>query len=304
MSNQLLKKGQKGYENIFPRTYLDAIKDRATGVSLQDIINNFNMLFLSYTGDVQTTRLGVIPSLRKRGLWITYIDYDSILVTEWYSSNSITDEEWQKSSNWRKGTNSLVGDISITSDGYWVINGQVTQAKAQGERGITPLLRFSENNKLEVSYDEGKTYNILGNITNYLRIQKYIGANESLPTLNIEEGTIYMKGPVYDENDTLNEYPIYRMWVYAYKEDTLGWQDNGEFQSILAGIVQEIGDNENVVMSQKAVSTALDMLRSEIPVFQESTEEEIEEMIANGAWEEGVLYLAYEEEEEEEEEEV
>ena len=301
MSNQLLKKGQKGYENIFPRTYLDAIKDRATGVSLQDIINNFNMLFLSYTGDVQTTRLGVIPSLRKRGLWITYIDYDSILVTEWYSSNSITDEEWQKSSNWRKGTNSLVGDISITSDGYWVINGQVTQAKAQGERGITPLLRFSENNKLEVSYDEGKTYNILGNITNYLRIQKYIGANESLPTLNIEEGTIYMKGPVYDENDTLNEYPIYRMWVYAYKGDTLGWQDNGEFQSILAGIVQETGDNENVVMSQKAVSTALDMLRSEIPVFQESTEEEIEDMIANGTWEEGVLYLAYEEEEEEEE---
>jgi hypothetical protein len=34
MSNQLLKRGQKGYENIFPKTYLDAIKDRATGVSL------------------------------------------------------------------------------------------------------------------------------------------------------------------------------------------------------------------------------------------------------------------------------
>ena len=34
MSNQLLKKSTKGYENIFPKTYLDAIKDRATGISL------------------------------------------------------------------------------------------------------------------------------------------------------------------------------------------------------------------------------------------------------------------------------
>jgi hypothetical protein len=38
-----------------------------------------------------------------------------------------------------------------------------------------------------------------------------------------------MKGPVYDKTDTLNEYPIYRMWVYAWKNKTLAWQDNGEF---------------------------------------------------------------------------
>jgi hypothetical protein len=81
------------------------------------------MLFLSYTGDAKTTRLSIIPSLRKEGLWITYVDYDSNVVTEWYNGKSITDEEWQKASNWRKGSNSLVGDISITSDGYWVING-------------------------------------------------------------------------------------------------------------------------------------------------------------------------------------
>lgn len=257
MSNQLLKKSTKGYENIFPKTYLDAIKDRTTGVSLQDIINNFNMLFLSYTGDAQTTRLSIIPSLRKEGLWITYVDYDSNVITEWYNGKSITDEEWQKASNWRKGSNSLVGDISITSDGYWVINGQATEAKAQGEQGITPLLRFSENHKLEVSYNEGKTYSTLGNITNYLRIQKYIGANESLPTKDVAEGTIYMKGPIYDENDANNDYPIYRMWVYAYKDNTLAWQDSGEFQSIPAGITQETGNNENVVMSQKATTDAL-----------------------------------------------
>lgn len=41
-------------------------------------------------------------------------------------------------------------------------------------------------------------------------------------------------------------------------------------------------------------------VEKKIPKVQDSTEEEIEEMIANGTWEEGVLYLAYEEEEEEE----
>lgn len=42
-------------------------------------------------------------------------------------------------------------------------------------------------------------------------------------------------------------------------------------------------------------------VEKKIPKVQDSTEEEIKEMIANGTWEEGVLYLAYEEEEEEEE---
>lgn len=78
-----------------------------------------------------------------------------------------------------------------------------------------------------------------------------------MPTSGIAEGTIYAKGPTYAADDTSNNNPIYRLWVYAWKSNTLAWQDNGEFQSIAAGITQETGSNENVVMSQKATTKAI-----------------------------------------------
>jgi hypothetical protein len=36
-------------------------------------------------------------------------------------------------------------------------------------------------------------------------------------------------------------------------------------------------------------------MKSSIPVFEESTEEAIEDMIANGTWKEGVIYYTVEE---------
>lgn len=62
------------------------------------------------------------------------------------------------SSKWRNGSNALVGDVSISSDGYWVINGVTTNTKAQGESGITPMIRVNSDNHLEVSYTNGSSY--------------------------------------------------------------------------------------------------------------------------------------------------
>lgn len=112
--------------------------------------------------------------------------------------------------------------------------------------------------RIQMSRDNGKTWtNMSNDFTNNLHIKKYIGVNESLPTSGIAEGTIYAKGPYYAEDDTLNDNPIYRMWVYAWKGNTLAWQDNGEFTSIAAGIVQETGDSEITIMSQKATTEAI-----------------------------------------------
>lgn len=300
MSNQLVKRNPvEGYKNVFPKTFIDAIKDRESGASLEEIIQGFNMYFLSYNGSLALTRCKVPKALRKEGLWITYVLYDHTVVTEWYNSDNIDDESWGSDSNWRKASNALVGDISISTDGYWVINGTTTNIKAQGETGTTPLLRVGDNNKIQVTYDEGKNWEDisdyivpkfrwnqgtgttagtiqismdLGNtwkdlsnpITNNLRISKYIGINESLPASGVAEGTVYMKGPYYDENDSLNENPIYRMWVYAWKGNTLAWQDNGEFTSISAGVVQERGTSTTQVMSQDAVTRELTELESNI----------------------------------------
>lgn len=116
------------------------------------------MLFLSYNGSRSQTRLQVPSSLRREGLWITYVLYDKTVVTEWYSAEAIDDTTFGDSANWRDGSNALVGDISISSDGYWVINGEVTNIKAQGEAGITPILRVGSNNHLQVSYTNGSSY--------------------------------------------------------------------------------------------------------------------------------------------------
>ena len=349
MSQQLVKKGANGkYSNVNPKSWTEAIKDKNTGQNLVEILQGFNMYFLSYTGDKESTRCLVPNLLRKKGLWITYVDYDGIVYTEWYAANSIKDDSWEDSSNWRDGSNMLVGDISISSNGNWVINGVETNHKATGERGYTPILRVGDNNKLQASYDGGYNFSdisqnsvftqfaIIGNklnisddlgktwkpiseyiaswfrvkdnkleisrdnttwsaisepiaswfrweateadsqannlgrlqisrdnrtwdtlsgdIINNLHISKYIGADDTLPTTGIPEGTIYAKGPTYAEDDTLNENPIYRLWVYAWKDDVLAWVDNGEFTSIAAGIVQEMGDSETELMSQKAIT--------------------------------------------------
>lgn len=270
------------------RSWIEDVVDKGTGQTLEEILQGFNMYFLSYTGNISTTRNLIPRILRKRGLWITYVKYDNNVYTEWYDANEIDDNSWGNSSNWRIGNNSLVGDITISSNGNWVINGTETEFKAIGEKGNTPLIRVSDN-KLQVSYDLGKTYinvtenpvytkfrwsadsknvgrvqastdegktwnNLSNDFTNNLHISKYIGADESLPTSGIAEGTIYAKGPYYEDTDTLQEYPSYRLWVYAWKNNTLAWQDHGEFTSIAAGIVQEPGDSEITVMSQKAVT--------------------------------------------------
>lgn len=322
MAEQLIKKTGEGHSNVMPKSWIEAITDKSTGESLTHILQGFNMYFLSYTGNTEQTRCQVPKILRKKGLWITYVKYDGNVYTEWYNSDNIDDKSWGNSSNWRIGNNELVGDLTISANGNWVINGNETEFKAIGEKGNTPLIRIADN-KLQVSYDGGDTYNnvsdnpvytqirtynnklqistdlganwidasdeiaayfrfnsgqgnnvgniqisrnnkdwsnLSGNFVNNLHISKYIGADETLPTSGIAEGTIYAKGPTYAESDASHSNPIYRLWVYAYKGNTLAWQDNGEFTSINAGVVQELGTSKTSIISQKGVTDAINAI--------------------------------------------
>ena len=157
MSNQLIKKTNQEVEKVFPKTYIHNITDKSSNKTLAQILNSFNMYFLSYTGNVSATRCLVPMILRKKGLWITYVKYDGNIYTEWYAASDIDDESWGDSSNWRIGNNMLVGDITISANGNWIINGTETEFKAIGEKGNTPLIRIADN-KLQVSYDLGDTY--------------------------------------------------------------------------------------------------------------------------------------------------
>lgn len=292
MANQLYTKEHLDKRNVYPKNYTENIFDKESGKALPDILNSFNCYFLSYFGDKESTRLQVPLSLRKEGLWITYVDYNHIITIEYYNANRVSDEYWSDSSNWRQGSNLLVGELSISSNGNWVIDGIETEYKAQGERGITPLIRYYSNNKLQASYDEGRTWQDISNeFENKLKIKKYISATEDLP-LTESEGTIYMQGPFTDSSG----HTYYKMWVYAWKDNVLGWQENGEFNSIAAGVTQEYGDSPSMVMSQKAVKDNFVFSNTIRGIDTTHTQDEIEDMIEAGTADPNILYLAFENE--------
>ena len=124
--------------------------------------------------------------------------------------------------------------------------------------------------KIQITRDGITWTDLSGEFVNNLRISRYIGTDESLPTSGITEGTIYAKGPYYEDDDTNHDYPAYRIWVYAWKGNTLAWVDHGQFTSIAAGIVQETGNSEVAVMSQKAVTEKLSELGSNFADFDKA----------------------------------
>jgi hypothetical protein len=99
---QLIKKNNQDgrYKDIFPKTFLDAVRDRQTGMLLSDILAGFNMYFLSYVGSKKNTRLQVPEFLRRRGLIITYVTYDNVIVTERYKQEDIDDITWGDDNSW------------------------------------------------------------------------------------------------------------------------------------------------------------------------------------------------------------
>lgn len=134
-SQQLIKKDKS---QVYPKTFLDAIKSRETGQTLDEILQGFNMYFVSYNGNIQLSRCQVPIELRKRGLWLTYINFQNEVVTEWYDANEIDNNSWGDNNNWRIATNRLIGDISISANGNWIVNGKELNTKAKGDKGDTP----------------------------------------------------------------------------------------------------------------------------------------------------------------------
>ena len=331
MAQQLLKKGTNGYENVDPKTFTEAVKEKGSNKHLDEILSGFNSYFVSYNGSRKLSRLSIISSLRRRGLYITYILYNGNIVTEYYNGTSIDDDSWGSDDNWLDGTNRLVGDISISSNGTWVINGVDSGLPARGEKGDNPILKVSEDGStIQYSYNCVKWYDLLevDTITPKINISKPVElAPGSTPTVenegddfNVElkfglpkspevnigstitigegnrakvtnSGTKYApilnfeipKGDTgrgitikgfYPDLPTLQEkitapaigdvycvgteapYVGY-VWTNVYNSDTQtatpAWQPIGEINKDTTILVNDLGDREDVAMSQKGI---------------------------------------------------
>lgn len=299
---QLLKKkeGHKDRKPVFPSTVIQAVFDGKTGASLEAILAQFNSIYIQYQGSPEATRNIIPVEMRRAGLTITYMNMDSETITERATSAVQKDNDhWSLNINWtRVDELSLSGDIAVSANGTWIINGQDTGVKAvgpKGDAGITPWLKTIDN-KLHFSYDnvnwepcseniaawfrfkatsstglepsvgkfqisrDNKNWEDLSpEITNALRIAGYVATSSALPS-GKPVGTIYGVGPTFAAEDTAHTNPIYRLYVY----DGSKWVDNGTFTSIAAGVVQETGNSETLVMSQKATTEKLSELGSAV----------------------------------------
>lgn len=302
-SIQQLKKKEEGQTErmpIYPPTVVQAVFDAKTGASLEVILSQFNAIYVQYQGTPEATRNIIPQEMRRAGLTITYMNMESETITERASSAVQKDNDhWGLDVNWsRVDELSLSGDIAVSANGTWIINDEDTGIPARGSKGdtgLTPWLKTIDN-KLHYSYDnetwepcseniaawfrfnatssdsqagtigkiqisrDNKTWKDLSpEFTNNLRIKSYVSTTSALPT-GQAVGTIYGVGPTYDSTDTEQTNPIYRLYVY----NGSSWVDNGRFTSIAAGVVQEAGDSETEVMSQKATTKKLTELTSQV----------------------------------------
>lgn len=101
-NQQSIKKDRSAnsYSKIFPWTFTDLVLDRVTKESLDNILVRNNFIALPYVGSKAATRLQVPMKNKRRGIWLSYIDYAGTLTVEYYNDNNLDDNHWQDSSYW------------------------------------------------------------------------------------------------------------------------------------------------------------------------------------------------------------
>lgn len=164
MIQQLLKKDKCLGEakEVFPTTYIEAVKDKLTGVGLDNILASFNMIYIPYMGSREDTRLQVPKFLRRKGLWITYVDYGNKIRTEWYRCNCIDDAHWQSDIHWN-----VALDMSDLLEDYF-------GSDAFYNTFIDALTNIVKNIDINVGVDEETVRKIVQEIIEGLDLSKEI----------------------------------------------------------------------------------------------------------------------------------
>lgn len=134
-NQQLIKKDRSAnsYSKIFPWTFTDLVLDRVTKESLDNILVRNNFIALPYVGSKAVTRLQVPMKDRRRGIWLSYIDYAGTLTVEYYNDNNLDDNHWQDSSYWLPYNTAefqpaSVGLSALAQEVFDWINSQITTA--------------------------------------------------------------------------------------------------------------------------------------------------------------------------------
>lgn len=210
MNKQLKEKDGNAFKDVFPINIIQNIKDGDTGKTLQSILKSFNSIFVEYKNNVEDTRNSIDESIRRKGLWVTYLPTgEQDYVTEVYIGNeeSILNN-WADNSNWKKILNV---DYNSTIEGK-IPNGIITMEKLSPAlqellKQNNNIINYPDDEDLQADYGylqfKDRKYNPdLASGKGYKILRKnWLGVNNVLTQDMInEENTIYIIRYDFDLN--------------------------------------------------------------------------------------------------------
>lgn len=99
---QLFEKVAKGYIPIYPLAFMDNIVDENQSISLTEVLNKYNHIYVTFADDAKETRLLIPDFLRRYGLWLSY-EKDGSLYTEFFKGSNVDaqqEERWSDDEYW------------------------------------------------------------------------------------------------------------------------------------------------------------------------------------------------------------
>lgn len=229
---QLIKKNPsyaEGYQNIYPWTYTESVKDKETGELLDETLSRMNYFTLAYGGSEYDTRMQVPLKYRKKGTIISYLDYDNLLHVDFYSKDEIDDMSWVSDENWIPVFSYYNGFFTLPWKGSFEDTLlQINKAYRHWGMMITynngddiPVhLKYLENNTDDTVFTNKDNWegldrpaflewlrqtvaNVLGDIHNYPSIMEEFNTwfrEELIPVIDSKDATILNSAKTYTNN--------------------------------------------------------------------------------------------------------
>ena len=229
---QLIKKNPsyaEGYQNIYPWTYTESVKDKETGELLDETLSRMNYFTLAYGGSEYDTRMQVPLKYRKKGTIISYLDYDNLLHVDFYSKDEIDDMSWVSDENWIPVFSYYNGFFTLPWKGSFEDTLlQINKAYRHWGMMITyndgddiPVhLKYLENNTDDTVFTNKDNWecldrpaflewlrqtvaNVLGDIHNYPSIMEEFNTwfrEELIPVIDSKDATVLNSAKTYTNN--------------------------------------------------------------------------------------------------------
>lgn len=251
-----------------------SINDGKYWQSLESIPDNIisicNNIYLKWNIDYGTTRLQIPELFRRKGIIISYSTPDNNIRTEKLVTDlELTDKVISDDSSWSYISDALniTGNVTIGTNGNWFIDGKDIGFKATGPKGndgVTPTFR-NRNNKIEYSYDDKLWVEVSDYLAAYFRFQdnKIQITKDSVRWDDLSDR--FGRFKILDYKNTAADLPsqasqgdMYMVGTSApytlYIKNATYWIDSGNFLGLSVEIVDTLGDNHQLAVSQYGIT--------------------------------------------------